>query len=134
MVTHNINVSSEIGQLKKVLVHSPDGGLGNVPTAKIKDWLYDDIVDVRKIQEEYSRFLILLLLFLDPALLYDDKGKLVFGKGITRSRMVGEMKAFETNPEKPNYFGYIKKDISDLVVLDTQFLLQKQEHPLKKTT
>ena len=119
------NVSSEIGILKKVLIHSPDGGLGNVPTNKLADWLYDDIVDVEKTQEEYSRFLVLLLLFLDNEALFDSKTEEFLINSKTKKSKITSSSSnkFEVNPEKENYFGNRKK-LEDLRVLDTQFLLQ----------
>ena len=39
-----INVSSEIGTLRRMLIHSPDRGLGKVVPSKAQDWLFEDIV------------------------------------------------------------------------------------------
>ncbi|HLO56022.1 MAG TPA: arginine deiminase family protein [Saprospiraceae bacterium] len=120
----DIRVTSEIGQLTKVMVHSPDGGIGNVPTSKLHDWLYDDIVDVYKIQDEYSRFQILLLLFLDTKVLFGADGKFVLRKEDKKTVVKpNELKLFENNPEKQNYF-VNEENIDEASVLDTQFLLQ----------
>ncbi len=114
-----IAVNSEIGQLLKVLVHSPDGGIGNVPTNKLHDWLYDDIVDLGKIQEEYERYQILLLLFLDTAVLFDDEGNFIMSR---EDHRIGK-RYLQNNPGKPNYF--VDEDqIHQSRVLDIQFLLQ----------
>ena len=121
----SINVFSEIGKLKRLLVHSPDGGIGSVPTSKLHDWLYDDIVDIDKIQEEYSRYQILLLLFLDSSKLYDKTGSFALDKNSKKSVRDGEtgIKAFENNPEKKGYYIDDNK-INEEAVLDTQYLLQ----------
>ena len=37
-------VTSEIGALRRVLVHTPDSGLGKVVPSKAQDWLFADIV------------------------------------------------------------------------------------------
>jgi arginine deiminase len=103
-----LNVKSEIGRLTKVLIHSPDGGIGNIPPSKLHDWLYDDIIDVEKTQREHKIFVELLLLFLDSEKLYNEDGKY--------------KKTFEANPEKDDYFGI---DYKNSNVLDTQFVLQK---------
>lgn len=69
-----IKVSSEIGLLKKVLVHSPDSGIGKVIPSKAQDWLFEDIVHLDTIRrKEYDYYTKLLLYFLDPLLI---KGKL----------------------------------------------------------
>lgn len=66
MIQSKIHVNSEIGQLKRVLVHSPDSGLGKVIPSKAQDWLFEDIVHLRTIREEYDNYIKVLLYFLDP--------------------------------------------------------------------
>lgn len=63
-----LGVSSEVGDLKRVLIHSPDRGLGKVIPSKAQDWLFEDIVhlDIMR-RKEYDYYVILLLWFLDPA-------------------------------------------------------------------
>jgi arginine deiminase len=65
----NIFVSSEIGTLKRVITHSPDGGIGKVVPTKAQDWLYEDIVDLHEMQKEYDVFKQTLLAFLDENVL-----------------------------------------------------------------
>lgn len=60
-----LGVTSEIKSLKKVLIHSPDGGIGKVLPSKAQEWLYEDIVDLAKMQGEYDVFKKLLLCYLD---------------------------------------------------------------------
>ena len=61
-----INVSSEIGTLKRVLIHSPDSGIGKVVPSKAQDWLFEDIVHLDTIRRhEYDYYVKLLLYFLD---------------------------------------------------------------------
>lgn len=65
MKKHNIHVTSEIGRLRRLLVHSPDAGIGKI-VPRIKDQLlYDDIVYLEKMQQEYGEYLRILLCFLD---------------------------------------------------------------------
>ena len=60
-------VSSETGTLKRLLVHSPDSGLGKVVPSKAQDWLFEDIVHLDTIRrKEYDYYTKLLLYFLDP--------------------------------------------------------------------
>lgn len=69
-----IHVTSEIGTLKRLLVHSPDSGLGKVVPSKAQDWLFEDIVHLDTIRrKEYDYYIKLLLYFLDPEKI---KGKL----------------------------------------------------------
>ena len=67
MVQRSLGVSSEIGTLKRLLVHSPDSGLGKVVPSKAQDWLFEDIVHLDTIRrKEYDYYTKILLYFLDP--------------------------------------------------------------------
>ncbi|WP_214070506.1 arginine deiminase family protein [Mucilaginibacter sp. dw_454] len=69
-----LDVSSEIGDLRALLIHSPDSGLGRVVPSKAQDWLFEDIVHLDSMRKnEYDYYVKLLLYFLDPAKI---KGKL----------------------------------------------------------
>lgn len=64
-MSYDIRVTSEIGRLRRLLIHSPDAGIGKI-VPRIKDQLlYDDIVYLEKMQEEYNEYLKVLLCFLD---------------------------------------------------------------------
>lgn len=65
--SHQLQVSSEIGTLRRLLVHSPDSGLGKVVPSKAQDWLFEDIVHLETIRKkEYDFYTKILLYFLDP--------------------------------------------------------------------
>ena len=49
-------VTSEIGTLKSLLVHSPDSGLGKVVPSKAQDWLFEDIVQ-RRLDDDKSKLI-----------------------------------------------------------------------------
>jgi arginine deiminase len=69
-----LNVTSEIGTLRALLVHSPDAGLGKVVPSKAQDWLFEDIVHLETMRKnEYDYYIKLLMYFLDPDKI---KGKL----------------------------------------------------------
>src|ERR1700712_118135 len=72
--TFKIDVTSEIGTLRSLLIHSPDSGLGKVVPSKAQDWLFEDIVHLDTMRRnEYDYYVKLLMYFLDPAKI---KGKL----------------------------------------------------------
>lgn len=65
-MSFKINVSTEIGRLRKLLVHSPDSGLGKVVPSKAQDWLFEDIVHLDTVRRgEYDYYTKLLMYFLD---------------------------------------------------------------------
>lgn len=66
-----INVNSEIGRLRTVLIHSPDNGIGRVAPSKAQDWLFEDILHLDTVRREYDYYVQILLYFLDPGKLSD---------------------------------------------------------------
>jgi len=101
-----IHVSSEIGTLKRLLIHSPDRGLGKVVPSKAQDWLFEDIVHLDMMRrDEYDYYVKILLYFLDPDKV---KGKIAnLGPDSDRSFF------------KPDHADYFKSD----KVIDIQCLL-----------
>lgn len=70
----DFQVNSEVATLQKLIIHSPDSGLGKVVPSKAQDWLFEDIVHLETMRkDEYDYYLKLLLYFLDTDKI---KGKL----------------------------------------------------------
>jgi len=59
-----INVSSEIGTLRKVIVHRPDEGIDRISPKRAEELLFDDIVYLPKMLEEHQIFTDVLKAFL----------------------------------------------------------------------
>jgi arginine deiminase len=55
-----VHITSEIGRLSSVLVHTPGPELLAVTPATRDDYLYDDIIDVEAAQREHRRFVAIL--------------------------------------------------------------------------
>jgi arginine deiminase len=55
-----VHVSSEIGRLREVLVHTPGPELLAVTPSTREDYLYDDIIDVETARLEHRRFVAIL--------------------------------------------------------------------------
>ena len=55
-----VHVSSEIGRLREVLVHTPGPELLAVTPSTREDYLYDDIIDVETARKEHGRFVAIL--------------------------------------------------------------------------
>ncbi|MFL5494274.1 MAG: arginine deiminase family protein [Gemmatimonadales bacterium] len=58
-----VNVTSEIGQLRTVLVHTPGRELEAVTPGNRVDYLYDDIIDLEIAQREHRQFVSVLRRF-----------------------------------------------------------------------
>ncbi|MFY7963754.1 MAG: arginine deiminase family protein [Chitinophagaceae bacterium] len=68
-----IKVTTEIAKLKKLFVHSPGGEMNNMLPNKREEWLIDDILDTRIVQQEYQQYAKVLLLFLDSEKILTNK-------------------------------------------------------------
>ncbi|HMP93549.1 MAG TPA: arginine deiminase family protein [Phnomibacter sp.] len=102
-----LQVTSEVGTLQCLLVHSPDSGLGKVVPSKAQDWLFEDIVHLDTIRrKEYDYYTKILLYFLDP--------EKISGK-------IANIDAAENNRTfyKPEYEGFHQS----LKVVELQWLL-----------
>src|ERR1051325_8484923 len=112
-----LQVSSEVGRLRRLLVHSPDSGLGKVVPSKAQDWLFEDIVHLETIRrKEYDYYTKLLLYFLDPDKI---KGKL--------AEIDNSQNDFEFY--KPESKGFFRSD----KVVELQWLLAEilEDHEIK---
>jgi len=58
-----VDVTSEIGQLQTVLVHTPGAELEAVTPGNREDYLYDDIIDLETAQREHRQFVSVLRRF-----------------------------------------------------------------------
>ncbi|WP_288423462.1 arginine deiminase family protein [uncultured Spirosoma sp.] len=100
-----VNVSSEIGRLRRLLIHSPDRGLGKVIPSKAQDWLFEDIVHLDMMRrDEYDYYVKLLLYFLEPDTV----------RG--RVNSLGDNNRSFFKPDSPDYFRSTN-------VIDIQWLL-----------
>jgi arginine deiminase len=90
-----LQVSSEIGRLRRLLVHSPDSGVGKVVPSKAQDWLFEDIVHLDTMRgKEYDYYTKILLYFLDPKKI----------KGVLKQIDAPESNRDFYKPEKPAFF------------------------------
>src|SRR5688572_4684052 len=55
-----VHVTSEIGQLRSVIVHSPGNELDAVTPGNRVEYLYDDIIDSEQARREHQRFVAIL--------------------------------------------------------------------------
>ena len=104
-MSKNYYVENELGRLKKILIHSPDGGIGKIIPGTFADNLYDDIVHLKSMQKEYNHYVKLLLYFLD-------REKINYINAYQKDA-VAERKSWCFIPGKKEYFNSNK-------VLDTQ--------------
>ena len=63
-MTQQVHVSSEIGKLKKVIIHRPDEGISRISPKRSAELLFDDIVHLPLMQYEHDIFKKILASFL----------------------------------------------------------------------
>ncbi|HMC86587.1 MAG TPA: arginine deiminase family protein, partial [Chitinophagaceae bacterium] len=115
--TQQLQVNSEVGTLRRLLVHSPDSGIGKVVPSKAQDWLFEDIVHLDTIRKkEYDFYTKILLYFLDP------------------EKIKGKLKEIDSDENKRNFYkpaneNFFKSD----KVIELQWVLAEllSDHEIK---
>jgi arginine deiminase len=93
-----VNIPSEIGQLKTVLVHTPGEELLAVTPATVADYLYVDIIDVEGANREHRRFVAVLERFATVHQV-SDLLRDVLEDAVAREQIVREM--MDVYPSEP---------------------------------
>lgn len=127
-MAHQVKVKSEIGTLKRVIVHRPDEGISRITPKRAEELLFDDIVHLPKMQEEHDIFTNVLKAFvgednvleveqlLEEALSSDDASK---------EEMIEKIVDYE---ELPNSFKQVLQQMTNrelAIVLITGYYKEK---------
>lgn len=92
--------------LRRLLIHSPDRGLGKVVPSKAQDWLFEDIVHLDTMRrDEYDYYVKLLLYFLDP------------------EKIEGKLRQIDSDPTRSFYIPGSPEYFNSTHVIDIQNLL-----------
>ncbi|MFK7947423.1 MAG: arginine deiminase family protein [Saprospiraceae bacterium] len=116
-----INVSSEIGTLRKVIVHRPDEGIDRISPKRAEELLFDDIVYLPKMLEEHQIFTDVLKMFLgddnvlevedllEEALEYDMEKRFI---------IINKISDFEELPQRDRnlLFNLSSKDLKEVLI------------------
>jgi arginine deiminase len=118
-----VQVTSEIGQLKAVLVHTPGSELYAVTPRTREDFLYDDIIEAEVARREHQRFIAILERF---TTVYQVRDLL---EEVLHQREVRELLVRETMdivPSEP-----LARDITEMeaAALATMLIEGKEEQP-----
>ncbi len=82
-----VQITSEIGALRQVLVHTPGAELLGVTPGTREDYLYDDIIDVEHARREHRLFVAVLERFAEVLQVRDALAE-IFAKAEVRDRLV----------------------------------------------
>ncbi len=83
-----IHVTSEIGALRSVLVHTPGNELRGVTPGTREDYLYDDVIDLEHARKEHRHLVAVLERFTEVLQVRDALVE-IFAKTEVRDRLVG---------------------------------------------
>jgi len=96
-----VHVSSEIGQLQRVIVHKPDDGISRISPKRAEELLFDDIVHLPLMQREHVTFTKVLQEFIpddavmDTAMLIEEALESDMSK---RSDLIAQILEYEEQP------------------------------------
>src|SRR5881394_1522172 len=116
------HVSSEIGRLRTVLVHSPGPELMAVTPSNRADYLYDDIIDGESAAREHRRFIAILERF---TTVYQVRSLLADILANAQSRELLIRETMDIVPSEP-----LARDISELdAEALVRMLIEGREEP-----
>jgi arginine deiminase len=130
MSSRKIHVSSEIGTLKRVIVHRPDEGIARISPRRAEELLFDDIVHLPQMQTEHDIFTDVLRGFLGNDNVLETRQLLAEALAVdadTKQEMLEKIIDYEEQPQS-----YVKmlSDLPDEELADTLItgLFERDNH------
>lgn len=119
MASRKINVSSEIGQLRRVIIHRPDEGISRISPRRAEELLFDDIVHLPQMQTEHDIFTNVLRGFLGAENVLETRQLLTeaLAADVETKREVIEM--IIDYEELPSNFSRMLSDLSNETLAET---------------
>jgi arginine deiminase len=114
-----IQVSSEISPLKRVIVHRPDEGISRISPRRAEELLFDDIVHLPNMQDEHDIFTDILKAFLGKENVLETRQLLIEALDSdkeTKKDMIEKIIDYE---ELPTSFSKILAELSNEELADT---------------
>ncbi len=99
----SIKVNSEIGSLKKVIVHRPDAGIARISPKRAEELLFDDIVFLPEMQKEHDIFTEILSMFMGKENVYETVDLLIEAldtESEDKKELISSVVDFEELPQK----------------------------------
>jgi arginine deiminase len=132
MASRKINVSSEIGQLRRVIIHRPDEGISRISPRRAEELLFDDIVHLPQMQTEHDIFTNILRGFLGAENVLETRQLLteaLAADAETKREVIEMIIDYE---ELPSNFSKMLSDLSNETLAETLITgnLEKEKHIL----
>ncbi|PKM54249.1 MAG: arginine deiminase, partial [Firmicutes bacterium HGW-Firmicutes-4] len=113
MNAKNLKIESEIGTLKKVLVHRPGKELERIVPDSLKELLFEDIPWLARMQEEHDAFAAILRKRGAEVLYVEDLLKDILKNTSVRESIIAEV--IDKNPSSGNYIdGFLNEYLMSL--------------------
>ncbi|HNG90018.1 MAG TPA: arginine deiminase family protein, partial [Saprospiraceae bacterium] len=117
---NRIYSDSEIGKLKKVIVHRPDEGIARITPKRAGELLFDDIVHLPNMQEEHDIFINVLRAFLGKENVLEVRDLLVESTRDEESKyeVINKITDFEELPYSfiPRLAGLSSEQLADTLI------------------
>lgn len=109
----NLNIESEIGKLKKVLIHRPGKELERIVPDSLKELLFEDIPWLKRMQEEHDAFAAILKKRGAEVYYVEDLLKDILKNTSARENLINEV--LDQNPSSGNYIdGFLSEYLMSL--------------------
>lgn len=127
-----IQVSSEIGTLKRVIIHRPDEGISRISPRRAEELLFDDIVHLPFMQEEHDIFTDVLRAFLGKENVLETRQLLVEALATADSTKRDMIEKIIDYEELPSSYVNLLTHLSNEELADTLITgyLEKENHLL----
>jgi len=113
MAEKNLKIESEIGKLKKVLIHRPGKELERIVPDSLKELLFEDIPWLKRMQEEHDAFAAILKQRGAEVYYVEDLLKDILKNTAVRERLLKEV--VEQNPSSGTYVdGFLSEYLMSL--------------------
>lgn len=113
--------NSEIGQLKRVIMHRPDSGIARISPKRAEELLFDDIVHLPKMQEEHDCFTELMSYFVGEGNIMETQVLLKEALGVSKENTTKFLKLILDYEELPASFmshfeGLTDNEIAEVLI------------------
>jgi len=109
----SIKVNSEIGTLKKVIVHRPDAGIARISPKRAEELLFDDIVFLPEMQKEHDVFTDILSQFLGKENVHETVDLLIEALKDDSSEKAELIEAIVEFEELPSKYGELLSSLDN---------------------
>ncbi len=114
-----IQVSSEIGNLKRVIVHRPDEGIARISPRRAEELLFDDIVHLPQMQKEHDIFTDILSAFLGRENVLESRQLLAESLAVDDDKKMEMIKNIIEYEELPQSYVSLFTDLSNSELAET---------------